>query len=142
MSKYLIIGESSSYKNPEPWIFKPVFALRLKLFLITILIFLFFFVGIIIGYYLYLQSYTIELLLLAEVILILTLIIVLLGINRYYRTFEYQVHGTEIIIKKGLINITENHIPFSNITNIAIRKGPFDQLLGIGSIVIYTAGKI
>ena len=67
-------------------------------------------------------------------------IIGLIYINLFFKTIEYQVHGTEIIVKKGLFNITENHIPFSNITNICLRQGPFDKLFGIGTIKVFTGG--
>lgn len=141
MKEYLAIGENETYKNPQPWVFKPILALRMKMFVVALLTFLIIFPSISLVYYLYLRAYDFILLIYANIILLVVLLLVLLAINHYYRSFEYQVHGTEIIIKKGLINITENHIPFSNITNIAIRKGPLDQLFGIGSILIYTAGK-
>ena len=64
----------------------------------------------------------------------------LIALNIYFNSCEYQVHGTEIVIKRGILNITENHIPFSNITNIAIKQGPLDQMIGIGTVIIYTGG--
>ena len=142
MSHYKSIGIKSTFKPPQPWVFRPVLAFRLKMYLFYLLsavvcyvillaIFLFNFTGLFLNY-----------LLIGELFGFLVLSCIIgFALNKYFRSFEYQVHGTEIIIKKGLINKTEFHIPFSNITNIAIRKGPFDQIFGIGSIIVYTAGQ-
>ena len=54
---------------------------------------------------------------------------------------SYQVHGTEIVVFKGIINKTEKHVPFRTVTNISSRAGPFDRLLGIGCVFVETAGQ-
>jgi uncharacterized membrane protein YdbT with pleckstrin-like domain len=59
----------------------------------------------------------------------------------YIDAISYQVHGTEVVVFKGLLNKTEKHVPFRTITNILSRAGPFDRLLGIGSVFIETAGQ-
>lgn len=64
----------------------------------------------------------------------------------YLRRFEYSVRGEsgkslpEIYVKKGLIDVTEKHVPLRTITNIASKTGPFDRLFGIGNVEIHTAG--
>lgn len=140
MSDYKSIGESGTFKSPQPWIFKPVDAYRFKLMLRV-------FIGVIVFYFFIILITNSRIKESIErriawitVAFIIYLIIASIGIRIYFKSIEYQVHGTEIVIKKGLVNITENHIPFSNITNIAIKRGPIDQILGIGSIIIYTGG--
>jgi membrane protein YdbS with pleckstrin-like domain len=59
----------------------------------------------------------------------------------YVRGIEYQVGEREVIVKKGIINKMEKHIPFRTITNISSRYGPYDRLLGIGTVQIETAGR-
>lgn len=65
----------------------------------------------------------------------------------YLRAFEYSVMGEEgrtspeIYVRKGLINITQKHVPYRTITNISSRAGVFDRLFGIGNIEIETAGQ-
>ena len=46
----------------------------------------------------------------------------------------------EIYVKRGVVTVTKKHVPFRTITNISSRAGPFDRILGIGSIHIETAG--
>ncbi len=64
----------------------------------------------------------------------------------YLNRFEYSVRGEsgeslpEIYVRKGLVDITEKHVPLRAITNIASRTGPFDRLFGIGNVEIHTAG--
>jgi len=47
----------------------------------------------------------------------------------------------EVFVKKGIIKITQKHVPFRTVTNIRTRRGVFDRLFGIGTIQIETAGK-
>lgn len=65
----------------------------------------------------------------------------------YLRAFEYSVMAKtgetspEVYVRKGLINITQKHVPYRTITNISSRAGIFDRLFGIGNIEIETAGQ-
>lgn len=71
---------------------------------------------------------------------------IMVGIPLYIRSIEYSViskSGTvmpEIYVRKGLINVTQKHVPFRTITNISSRTGPIDRLFGIGTVEIQTAG--
>jgi membrane protein YdbS with pleckstrin-like domain len=148
MEPIKIIGETGQYPEPKPWLFKPVRAFRIKLFVYYLL---FLILGLIIGTIIYIArrlwfdliNENLDFLLLTffSIILVFFTIIAVIVIHLYVNNFEYQVHGTEIVIKKGLINLTENHVPFANITNISIRRGPLDQIFNIGSIIIHTAGE-
>ncbi|MFX1559258.1 MAG: PH domain-containing protein [Promethearchaeota archaeon] len=47
----------------------------------------------------------------------------------------------EIYVKKGIIQITQRHVPFRTVTNLRTRRGIFDRLFGIGTVQIETAAK-
>ena len=47
----------------------------------------------------------------------------------------------EIYVRKGIIQITQKHVPFRTITQVKTRRGVFDRLFGIGTIQIETAAK-
>ncbi|MFW9793037.1 MAG: PH domain-containing protein [Candidatus Thorarchaeota archaeon] len=47
----------------------------------------------------------------------------------------------EIYVKKGIIQITQRHVPFRTVTNLRTRRGIFDRLFGIGTVQIETATK-
>jgi membrane protein YdbS with pleckstrin-like domain len=140
MEPIKIIGETGQYPEPKPWLFKPVRAFRIKLFVYYLL---FLILGLIIGTIIYIVYHNIFIFFLTfiSIITLFFTIITVIVIQLYVNNFEYQVHGTEIIIKNNLINLTDNHVPFTNITNISIRRGPLDQIFNIGSIIIHTAGE-
>ena len=48
----------------------------------------------------------------------------------------------EIYVRKGIIQITERHVPFRTVTNLRTRRGVFDRLFGIGTVQIETAAKV
>ena len=52
----------------------------------------------------------------------------------------FSVFGDEIVVKKGIINKSEKHVPYRTVTHIDMRAGPFDRLFNIGTIEIQTAG--
>jgi membrane protein YdbS with pleckstrin-like domain len=65
----------------------------------------------------------------------------------YVKHIDYSVASwegevsPEIYVKKGIIQITQRHVPFRTITNLRTRRGVFDRLFGIGTIQIETAAK-
>lgn len=72
---------------------------------------------------------------------LLWIIPALILVPLYYNSIKYVLKKDEIIIHKGIINKTVKHIPFRTITNVSSRYGPYDAVLGIGTIEIETAGK-
>lgn len=64
----------------------------------------------------------------------------------YVKKIEYTVLAwsgdamPEVYVRKGIINITKKHVPFRTIVNVRTRKGVFDRLFGIGTVLIETAG--
>ena len=64
----------------------------------------------------------------------------------YVKKIEYTVLAwsgdamPEVYVRKGIINITKKHVPFRTIVNVRTRKGIFDRLFGIGTVLIETAG--
>lgn len=68
------------------------------------------------------------------------LIPALLIIPPYYRSLQYEIHDDEVIVRAGVITKTVKHVPFRTVTNLEVSQGPFDRLLGIGTLKIHTAG--
>ena len=64
----------------------------------------------------------------------------------YVKKIEYSVLGLsgdampEIYTKRGIITITKRHVPFRTVTNVQTRRGVFDRIMGIGTVLIETAG--
>lgn len=58
----------------------------------------------------------------------------------YYRTIIYEIHSDEVIVRSGIFTRTVKHVPFRTITNITTTRDLLDQLTGLGSLSIQTAG--
>ena len=67
-------------------------------------------------------------------------VVYVIGLYFYIKSMEFIVHGHEIVVKKGIINKSEKHVPYRTVTHIDMRAGPFDRLFNIGTIEIQTAG--
>lgn len=77
---------------------------------------------------------------------VLILLIGTVGVSIYVKRIEYSVIGwtgdsmPEIYTKRGIITITKRHVPFRTVTHVQTRRGVFDRILGIGTVLIETAG--
>lgn len=60
----------------------------------------------------------------------------------YYSRIHYAIQDDEIVVSRGVITLTRRVVPVRAITNASLRRGPYDRLLGIGSVKIETAGQM
>jgi len=61
--------------------------------------------------------------------------------KKYLDSISYELFDTEIVIRKGIITQSKSTIPYRTITNMIIKRGPFDRLFNISTIIIQTAGE-
>ena len=65
----------------------------------------------------------------------------------YVKRIEYSAMGRsgntmpEIYTKRGIITITKRHVPFRTVVHVETRRGIFDRIMGIGTVLIETAGR-
>lgn len=59
----------------------------------------------------------------------------------YYRSLEYRVLEDEVIVQAGVWTKSVKHVPYRTVTNLQIKRDPFDRMLGIGTLDIQTAGR-
>ena len=59
----------------------------------------------------------------------------------WIKNLSYFIHDDRITIKSGIITKKEQNIPYRSITDFVLARGPFDRILGIGTIKIQTAGQ-
>jgi len=57
-----------------------------------------------------------------------------------YRSLFYEIHEDEVVMHAGVITRRVTHVPLRMITNLEIRRDPFDRLFKLGTINIQTAG--
>jgi len=58
----------------------------------------------------------------------------------YYRSIEYELGEEEIVARRGILTKTVETVPYRTVTNIALKRGLLDRWLGIGGLLIHTAG--
>ncbi|MHA1168792.1 MAG: hypothetical protein ACTSRU_13270, partial [Candidatus Hodarchaeales archaeon] len=123
------IKGSGVFPEPEPRVFKPVRAFKYKLYLYVLIIFttitvILVFSGSFLIFILSQEDSSrlppgpeLNLILLYAAIGYLLISAAwiscaLILIPVYLRSFKYVVHGTEIVVHKGLVNKSEKHVPF------------------------------
>ena len=58
----------------------------------------------------------------------------------YCNSLKYELHEDEVLVNAGVITRSVKHVPFRAITNLSIRRGVLNRMLGLGSLHIQTAG--
>lgn len=58
----------------------------------------------------------------------------------YCRSIRYELGEEEVIARRGILTKTIETVPYRTVTNIALKRGPLDRWLGIGGLLIHTAG--
>lgn len=58
----------------------------------------------------------------------------------YYDSISYELTDDEITVRKGILTKTEKRVPYHQITNVELKRGPLDRMLGIGTLEAQTAG--
>ena len=74
-------------------------------------------------------------------IVLLIFIFVLFCVKKYIESIYYEILDTEIVIHKGIITKKRAVIPYRTITNLVVKRNPFDRLFGISKVIIQTAGE-
>ncbi|WEL21276.1 PH domain-containing protein [Halorhabdus sp. BNX81] len=71
------------------------------------------------------------------------LLALLIGVSHalaLYRTWEYRVREDALYLQRGVITHVKTVVPFVRVQHIDTSRGPIDRLLGLSSLVVYTAG--
>lgn len=58
----------------------------------------------------------------------------------YYNAISFEIVEDEVHVNRGILTKTRKIVPYRTITNIEIKRGPLDRILGIGTIELQTAG--
>jgi uncharacterized membrane protein YdbT with pleckstrin-like domain len=59
----------------------------------------------------------------------------------WYRNLEYLIEEDKVIVRKGILTKTQHNIPFEMVTDFRLQRTLYDRALGIGSILVQTAGQ-
>ena len=62
-------------------------------------------------------------------------------IHFWIKNLSYFIRDDRITIQSGILTKKEKNIPYRSITDFVLVRGPFDRILGIGTIKVQTAGQ-
>ncbi|MFB6137476.1 MAG: PH domain-containing protein [Halobacteriaceae archaeon] len=57
-----------------------------------------------------------------------------------YRAWGYEVGEDTLVIERGVLTNVRTVVPYVRVQHVDTRRGPVARLLGLGRVVVYTAG--
>lgn len=72
------------------------------------------------------------------IIYTLYILIKLIFVNKQYKSYNYDFYKTKVIYKDSFINISEKEVKYKNIREVYLRRGLFQRMFNLGTIVLYT----
>lgn len=75
-------------------------------------------------------------------LILLTLGNILAAIHTFYRyrSWDYEVKNDHLYLEHGVLVKVKTIVPFVRIQHVDTQKSIIDRLLGVSSVVVYTAG--
>ena len=61
-------------------------------------------------------------------------------IQALYRSWGYRLDDDALELERGVITNVETAVPYVRVQHVDTQRGPLDRLLGLGRVVVYTAG--
>ncbi|WP_049933688.1 PH domain-containing protein [Halarchaeum acidiphilum] len=57
-----------------------------------------------------------------------------------YRLWRFEVREDTLYIERGVVTRVRTVVPYVRVQHVDNRRGPLARLLGLGTVVVYTAG--
>lgn len=71
------------------------------------------------------------------------LVVAALGIGYVvvkYRAWHFEIRDDDLYLERGVFTHVTTVVPFVRVQHVDTQRGPVERLLGLGSVVVYTAG--
>ncbi|AGB37511.1 PH domain-containing protein [Natronococcus occultus] len=59
---------------------------------------------------------------------------------RLYQIWQFELQDDALYLERGVITFVETAVPFVRVQHVDTQFGPVERLLGLSSVVVYTAG--
>lgn len=63
-----------------------------------------------------------------------------LYIRARYRSWRYELQPDALSLERGVFTKVDTAVPYVRVQHVDTQRDPLDRLLGLGSVVVYTAG--
>lgn len=57
-----------------------------------------------------------------------------------YRIWGFEVNEEDLYIERGVLTRIDSVVPYVRVQHIDTQRGPVERLIGLSSVVVYTAG--
>lgn len=58
----------------------------------------------------------------------------------HYRVWRFEIQDDALYLERGVITRVKTAVPFVRVQHVDTQRGPVERLLGLASVVVYTAG--
>ncbi|WP_408958669.1 PH domain-containing protein [Natrinema sp. 74] len=59
---------------------------------------------------------------------------------RLYRVWRFELQDDALYLERGVVTFVETAVPFVRVQHVDTQFGPIERVLGLSSVVVYTAG--
>ena len=59
---------------------------------------------------------------------------------RLYQIWRFELQSDALYLERGVVTFVETAVPFVRVQHVDTQFGPIERLLGLSSVVVYTAG--
>lgn len=70
-------------------------------------------------------------------------VVLVLGLGHVvlrYRIWRYEVQEDALYLERGVLTRVRTVVPYVRIQHVDTQRGPIERIVGIGSVVVFTAG--
>jgi membrane protein YdbS with pleckstrin-like domain len=57
-----------------------------------------------------------------------------------YQSWRFEIRDDDLYLERGVFTRVTTVVPFVRVQHVDTQRGPVERLLGLGSVVVYTAG--
>ncbi|MFD1587503.1 PH domain-containing protein [Halorientalis brevis] len=68
------------------------------------------------------------------------LVLAVLYIVALYRRWRYELQADALELERGVVTQVETAVPYVRVQHVDTQRDPLDRALGLGKVVVYTAG--
>lgn len=58
----------------------------------------------------------------------------------YYRSWRFEIQDDALYLVRGVLTEVETAVPYVRVQHVDTQRGPVERLVGLSSLVVYTAG--
>jgi len=58
----------------------------------------------------------------------------------YYRSWRFEIQDDALYLVRGVVTEVETAVPYVRVQHVDTQRGPVERLVGLSSLVVYTAG--